>query len=82
MKDQFDQKLFWFAPKESRWDVSNPGMVRTVVQQVLTHGRMKDVEQLLKRIPRQEFRRVFEALKRFLPTPVSSFWEVYFVHHQ
>jgi hypothetical protein len=78
----FDPKLFWFAPARTQWDPDNPAMLRTIVQQVLTHGRMEDVKILLTNVPRQQFHAVFERIKPFLPKEIRSFWEVYFENHQ
>ena len=82
MENSFSQNLFWFAPSDVRLDLSNPAVLRTVVQQVLTHGRTKDVKILLRTLPRDRFRDVFEKMKRFLPKSVRVFWEAYFVCHQ
>ena len=81
MDNSINQNLFWFAPPHVRLDLSNPSMLRTVAQQVLTHGRMEDVRALLRELPRDRFRSVFEQMKMFLPKAVRIFWEEYFGCH-
>ena len=81
MDNKLNSRLFWFAPGLTRWDLSNPAMLRTVVQQVLTHGRMEEVRMLLNQLPRSQFQNCFEKLKRFLPNNVRTFWEAYFGDH-
>ena len=82
MNNKLNAKLFWFAPGHTQWDVSNPAMLRTVIQQVLTHGRTQDVKDLLKEVPYRQFYDMFEKIKRFLPKNVRIFWEAYFGHYQ
>jgi len=77
----FHQRLFWFMKPDTHWDLNDPGMVRTYVQQILIHGRFEDVQLLLKQLTPQQFRVAFIKLKPFLPRRVSLFWEAFFASH-
>ncbi len=81
MTNEFNPKLFWFAPSNTHWDLSNPAMLRTVSQQVLTHGRLEDVQTLLRQLSRQQFQGIFKKIKRYLPKNVQTFWEAYFGYY-
>jgi len=81
MDETFHQRLFWFMKPDTHWDFSDQGMVRTYVQQILTHGRLEDVQLLLKQLPSDQFRETFIKLGPFLPRRVCLFWEAFFASH-
>lgn len=81
MDKTFHQRLFWFMKPDTHWDFNNPGMVRTYVQQILTHGRWEDVRLLLRQLSHHQFHETFIKLKPFLPGRVSLFWEAFFASH-
>jgi len=70
-----DKRLFWFLKEGITLDLTEPSPVDMYVQQILSHGRIEEVKDLLKNIDFEQFRQVFLRIKRFLPDEVRMFWE-------
>ena len=75
MKIVPDQKLFWFLKGDVELDLADPAVLDMYVQQVITHGRTKDVTALLENVDFEQFRQVFLRLKHFVPFEIRKFWE-------
>jgi uncharacterized protein YcbX len=59
-------------------DLSHKGTLDMYVQQLLMHGTVKDVHELLAVVPVKKFCESFNRIKRFLPALVAQFWEHWF----
>ena len=74
----FNKHLFWFLREKTKLDTQNPASLETHVQQVITHGKTKDIKQLLKTVKPIKLQQTIKHLKGFLPKEVAKFWEDYF----
>ncbi|MFA4888674.1 MAG: hypothetical protein WC628_03760 [Candidatus Omnitrophota bacterium] len=72
------QRLFWFLRPDAALDFSNPAMLETYVQQIITRGQTQDIRRLLKEIPSGRLKELISKIKRFLPAEVCGFWENFF----
>lgn len=75
MKIGAERRLFWSLCEGAEIDLSRRSQLDMVVQQVLSRGRHADIRFLLAKVERQDFKRSFERIKRYLPRPVKRFWE-------
>lgn len=70
-----EKRLFWFLKDKARLDLSDPGMLEMYIQQIITHGRAKDIKTLFSRLGLAQFKDAFRRVSRFLPFEVRKFWE-------
>jgi hypothetical protein len=75
MKIAAEKRLFWSLREGAEIDLSKRSQLDMYVQQVLSRGRLPDIQFLLAKIDRQDFTNSFRRIKRFLPGPVKRFWE-------
>lgn len=78
MKVVAERSLFWFLRDKTELDLGNKSNLDIYVQQVITHGKTKDIKDLLKTVEYNIFKTSFERIKRFVPPLVKRFWEDYF----
>jgi len=78
MDKDIQQRLFWFFRPGSSLDLSNPVMLETYVQQVLSCGQTEDVRRLLGEVPLERLKKTIYKIRRFLPAEVFGFWENFF----
>lgn len=71
------RRLFWFYKEGIELDLSDKSHLDDYVQQVLTHGRIEDIQELFEIISRSDFIASFDRIKNFLPKHVERFWENY-----
>ncbi len=70
-----EKRLFWFLKDKARIDLSDPGVLEMYIQQIITHGRAKDIKALFSRLGLAQFKNAFRKISRFLPFEVIKFWE-------
>jgi hypothetical protein len=75
MTTRVDNRLFWFLKEDTELDLSNKAHLDLYVQQILSRGRLTDVQRLFERVERRDLMESFSRLKRFLPKEVRKFWE-------
>ncbi len=75
MKIPAKKRLFWYLKDGQEFDLDNPSHVDMYVQQVLTHGRVEDVKEMLRVLPSESFLESFKRIKRYLPKEVRRLWE-------
>lgn len=81
MKISPDKNLFWFLKDSVSLDLSKSTDLELYVQQVLSMGRFEDVKTLLTVVDFEQFKLVFEKIKRFFPREVRTFWEDFIESH-
>mgnify|MGYP001604198190 CR=1 FL=1 len=70
-----NKKLFWFFKDNVSLDLSDAADLEMYMQQVLSRGRLKDVQTLLKKVDFKRFKQAFSRIKQFFPWEVRTFWE-------
>jgi len=78
MKIVAEKRLFWNLREGAEIDLSKRSQLDMYVQQVLSRGRQADVQSLLAKVDRRDFKASFERIKAYLPRPVKRFWEEWF----
>ncbi len=81
MKVKPDPRLFWFLKEDILLDLSKPSIQDMYVQEILSHGGMDDVKNLLKMFGKETFQKIFSRVRYFLKKEVRMFWEEYFENH-
>ncbi len=70
-----EKRLFWFLKDKVKFDLSDPRELEMYIQQVITHGGVRDIKALFSRINLAQFKNAFRRVSRFLPFEVRKFWE-------
>ena len=78
MDKDTQQRLFWFIRPDASLDFSDPAMLETYVQQVITRGQTRDIRRMLEEVPSESLKKLIYKIKRFLPAEVRGFWENFF----
>ncbi|OGF59339.1 MAG: hypothetical protein A2Y62_13730 [Candidatus Fischerbacteria bacterium RBG_13_37_8] len=81
MEVKADKRLFWYVKESTVMDLSNKNTLDIYVQQILTHGNISDIKQLLSNISIHEFYASFIRVRKYLPILVAKFWEHWFEYH-
>jgi len=75
MKIPAKKRLFWYLKDGQEFDLSNPSHVDMYVQQVLSHGRVEDIREMLRVLSPESFLASFGRVKKYLSKEVRKFWE-------
>ena len=69
------KKLFWFLKEGTRFDFSKKDHRDMYIQQVLSRGKIADVQELFRIIEVADFQESFARIRKFLPKEVKRLWE-------
>ncbi|MBL7131886.1 MAG: hypothetical protein ISS45_10900 [Candidatus Omnitrophica bacterium] len=69
--------LFWFLKDGIQLDLTESSVLDMYVQQVITRGKIEDIQILLKTVDLMQLREALGRLGHFLPNEVGEFWEDY-----
>lgn len=70
--------LFWYFRDGAELDLNEPWARLVYVKEVLSKGREWDIKELFGLIREDEFKKIFQEIKRHLPKKIKNLWEGYF----